>query len=207
MGLIRKSAYLATGGAVAPHSRKQRTALKQLAALQGASPDQVRQTGGRNDYDSFLTGTPRVTAPTASRPASRARSSRPAGDAAQWRAEHVPGSKEYRNAHPEQRQAEIAAAQAQADAVRADAEARKAEAEAVKAQAATQARQDAAAEAEAKRQRRQARKERRHASRTRVVQWANETKEARRQAAIDNAVMPVMPPRVPKTPKLKNLVK
>lgn len=60
MGLIRKSLYLASGGVVAPHSKKQRTALKTLAAIQGASPEEVRRTGGRYDFDSVVTGTPRV---------------------------------------------------------------------------------------------------------------------------------------------------
>lgn len=60
MGLIRKTLYLGTGGAVAPHSKKQRVSLQQLAALQGASPEQVRRTGGRYDFDSAVTGTPRV---------------------------------------------------------------------------------------------------------------------------------------------------
>ncbi len=60
MGLFRKTAYIASGGIVAPHSRKQRTALKTLAAVQGASPEQVRKTGGRYDFDSAVTGTPRV---------------------------------------------------------------------------------------------------------------------------------------------------
>lgn len=63
MGLFRKAAYVASGGVVAPHSRKQRTALKTLAAVQGASPEQVRKTGGRHDFDSAVTGTPRVTSP------------------------------------------------------------------------------------------------------------------------------------------------
>ncbi len=63
MGLIRKTAYFATGGIAAPHSKKQRTALKQLAAVQGASPEQVRETGSRRDTETVLTGTPRVTSP------------------------------------------------------------------------------------------------------------------------------------------------
>lgn len=53
MGLIRKSLYLASGGIVAPNSRKQRVAKQQLAALQGATPQEVRQRGGRGDYDGF----------------------------------------------------------------------------------------------------------------------------------------------------------
>ena len=184
-------------------ARWQRTSLKTLAALQGASPAQIRQTGGRNDYDSFLTGTPAV------RPASPAR--KVTGDTAQWRAAYVPSSKEYQDAHQRQQEANDDAAQArlaEAEAAKAQAEARKAEAEAVKAQAEVQALQEAAeaqvrkdaaaaAKTEAKRQRRQAR-------RTRVVQWATETREVRRQAAIDNQVMPR---RTPKNPELRNLVK
>jgi hypothetical protein len=53
MGLIRKSLYVASGGIVAPHSRKQRIAMQQLAALQGATPQEVRQRGGRGDVDGF----------------------------------------------------------------------------------------------------------------------------------------------------------
>jgi hypothetical protein len=47
VGLIRKSLHVASLGAVAPNSRKQRVALQQLAALQGKSPEEVRRVGGR----------------------------------------------------------------------------------------------------------------------------------------------------------------
>ena len=53
MGLIRKSLYLGTGGVVAPHSRKQRVAMKQLAALQGRGEAEVRRAGGRSDFAGF----------------------------------------------------------------------------------------------------------------------------------------------------------
>jgi len=48
-GLIRKSLILGTGGLVAPNSKKQRLQMQQLAALQSATPEEIRQRGGRND--------------------------------------------------------------------------------------------------------------------------------------------------------------
>ena len=54
MGIIRKSLYLASGGLVAPNSRKQKLAMQQLAALQGATPEEVRRRGARSDYDGFF---------------------------------------------------------------------------------------------------------------------------------------------------------
>jgi hypothetical protein len=54
VGLIRKSLFLGTGGLVAPSSKKQRVQMQQLAALQGATPEEIRQRGGRNDTDGFL---------------------------------------------------------------------------------------------------------------------------------------------------------
>ena len=69
MGLLRKSLYLGTGGIVAPNSRKQKKAAQTLAAIQGASPAQVRQTGGRYDFDTVITGTPQVRMSAAARPA------------------------------------------------------------------------------------------------------------------------------------------
>jgi hypothetical protein len=53
MGLIRKSLYLGTGGVVAPNSRKQRMALKQLAALKGRSEAEIRRAGSRYDFAGF----------------------------------------------------------------------------------------------------------------------------------------------------------
>lgn len=47
MGLIRKSLFVATAGAVAPRSTKQRVALQTLAAIQGATPEQIERTGTR----------------------------------------------------------------------------------------------------------------------------------------------------------------
>jgi Short C-terminal domain len=49
MGLIRKSLYLTTGGVVAPNSKKQRLQMQQLAALQGATPEEIKRAGGRDD--------------------------------------------------------------------------------------------------------------------------------------------------------------
>ncbi|MDA8322601.1 MAG: SHOCT domain-containing protein [Actinomycetota bacterium] len=54
MGLIRKSLYLTTGGLVAPNSRKQRIQMQQLAALQGATDEEVRRRGGRGDVAGIL---------------------------------------------------------------------------------------------------------------------------------------------------------
>lgn len=59
MGLIRKSLYLASAGAVAPNSKKQRRAAQTLAAVQGATPAEIRRAGGRTD--------PWVTQPTSVR--------------------------------------------------------------------------------------------------------------------------------------------
>lgn len=53
MGLIRKSLYLGTGGLVAPNSKKQRQQAQILAAMQGATPKEVRRAGGRYDFDGF----------------------------------------------------------------------------------------------------------------------------------------------------------
>jgi hypothetical protein len=46
VGLIRKSLFVATG-VVAPNSKKQRTALKTLAAVQGKSAAEIRLAGTR----------------------------------------------------------------------------------------------------------------------------------------------------------------
>jgi Short C-terminal domain len=54
MGLIRKSLYLGTGGLISPNSKKQRLQMKQLAALQGATPEEIRRRGGRYDFDGLL---------------------------------------------------------------------------------------------------------------------------------------------------------
>jgi len=47
MGLIRRSLHIATGGMVAPNSKKQKLIRQQLAALQGKTPEEVKRTGGR----------------------------------------------------------------------------------------------------------------------------------------------------------------
>lgn len=54
MGLIRKSLFLGTGGLVSPNSKKQRLQMRQLAALQGASPGEIRRAGGRYDFNGFF---------------------------------------------------------------------------------------------------------------------------------------------------------
>jgi len=50
MGLIRKALHVATVGAVAPNSKKQRVAKQTLVAIQGGSPSQVRRAGGRYEH-------------------------------------------------------------------------------------------------------------------------------------------------------------
>jgi hypothetical protein len=50
MGLIRKTLHVATLGAVAPDSRKQRVAAQTLGALQGETPAQVRRIGTRTAH-------------------------------------------------------------------------------------------------------------------------------------------------------------
>jgi hypothetical protein len=54
MGLIRKSLYLGTGGLVGPNSKKQRLQMQQLAALQGATPQEIKRRGGRYDFDGLV---------------------------------------------------------------------------------------------------------------------------------------------------------
>ena len=60
MGLIRKSLYLGTGGVVAPNSKKHRDQMKMLAALQGATPAEIKRAGGRYDFDGFMGQSPAV---------------------------------------------------------------------------------------------------------------------------------------------------
>jgi hypothetical protein len=50
MGLIRKSLHIATVGAVAPNSKKQRNQRQLLAAAQGKSDVEVMRTGGRYEH-------------------------------------------------------------------------------------------------------------------------------------------------------------
>jgi hypothetical protein len=50
MGLIRKSLFLASGGIVAPNSKKQRNQRQLLAAAQGKSDAEVRRAGGRYEH-------------------------------------------------------------------------------------------------------------------------------------------------------------
>ncbi len=80
MGLIRKSPFLGTGGVIAPNSKKQRAQKQLLAALQGKSEDEVRRAGGRYKH---------------SLGAVLGAAARKRDGGAAWRAEHVPGSKEY----------------------------------------------------------------------------------------------------------------
>lgn len=53
MGIIRKSPYLGTGGLVSPNSKKQRRQMQTLKAMQGATPEEIRQAGGRYDFRGF----------------------------------------------------------------------------------------------------------------------------------------------------------
>lgn len=108
MGMIRKTLFGATLGAVAPSSKKQRTAKQTLAAVQGEPAAVVARTGTRR-------GALYGTAPRASRRSGVAyalaqnaeREARRNGQAsmegmsqsARFRAEHVPGSKEYKALH------------------------------------------------------------------------------------------------------------
>lgn len=112
VGLIRKSLYLASGGIVAPNSKKQRRQAQILAALQGRSPKEVKRAGGRYDFEGFLGQQP-TAPPTAGQRIERPTKKRGSDDAdlqarinsmfatpeARWRAEHVPASKEYRAVH------------------------------------------------------------------------------------------------------------
>jgi hypothetical protein len=53
MGLIRKSLYLGTGGLVASNSKKQRKQKQILAAMEGATPSEIKRAGGRYDFNGF----------------------------------------------------------------------------------------------------------------------------------------------------------
>lgn len=55
MGLIRKAAYLGSGGIVAPRSRKGRQHAQVIAAMQGKSAEEIRRAGGRYDFEGFWT--------------------------------------------------------------------------------------------------------------------------------------------------------
>ena len=100
VGLIRKSLYLGTGGVVSPSSKKQRYAKQTLAAIQGGTPEQIRRAGGRYDFDGFLGGS--SVAPPGPRFGPSAGKPDPDFDPrANFRAEHVPDSNEYRAAHQE----------------------------------------------------------------------------------------------------------
>lgn len=82
MGLIRKSLYLGTSGLVAPNSKKQRQQKQILAAIQGATPAEVKRAGGRYDFNGFWGQPPasvsqRSSGPSANRgPAERQESPR-----------------------------------------------------------------------------------------------------------------------------------
>lgn len=119
MGLIRKSFHVATVGAVAPNSKKQRVAKQQLAALQGKTPAQVRRAGGRYEHSvgSVFSGSS---------------TSSPAVRAVRPRATQAPSET---TEQAQARAAEAGASKAQAEAAKAQAEAAKAQAEASKAQA------------------------------------------------------------------------
>jgi len=49
MGLIRKGLFMTTG-LVAPYSKKQKTQMQILAALQGATPEEIANTGTRSSF-------------------------------------------------------------------------------------------------------------------------------------------------------------
>jgi hypothetical protein len=92
MGLIRKSLFVVTAGVVAPWSKKQKVAAQTLAAIRGASAERVERTGTRR-------------AALGPEPVTRTRRSRspvPKSETAEYRAEHVPGSREYRERHPDE---------------------------------------------------------------------------------------------------------
>ena len=95
MGLIRKSLFAASGGLVAPNSKKQRRQLQILAAMQGATPAEVRRAGGRGYAALFSlpSSPPRTATPAASAPR------RTDAEAAAFRRDHVPASREYKEAH------------------------------------------------------------------------------------------------------------
>jgi hypothetical protein len=99
MGLIRKSLYLTTGGLVAPNSRKQRVQMQQLAAMQGATDEEIRRRGSRGDAAGFLGLPPESVAARQRQARQRAKESRQQGGTtkltAEYRALHVPGSREY----------------------------------------------------------------------------------------------------------------
>lgn len=57
VGLIRKSLYFASGGAVAPNSKKQRQQAKMIAALTGGD---VKRAGGRDDPFMFSARGPQL---------------------------------------------------------------------------------------------------------------------------------------------------
>ncbi len=65
MGAIRKALFVATVGAVAPRSKKQKVALQTLSAIQGKSEATVRRTGTRRQaiYGTPRSGTIRGTKP------------------------------------------------------------------------------------------------------------------------------------------------
>jgi hypothetical protein len=62
-----RRAYLGTGGIVAPHTKQERQHRQIIAAIQGATPEQVRKAGGRYDFDGVV-GLPAASAPEAPAP-------------------------------------------------------------------------------------------------------------------------------------------
>jgi hypothetical protein len=58
MGLIRKTAWLASGGIVRPTSKKEKRHAELLAAIQGKDAKTVRRAGGRYDASNLFGGTP-----------------------------------------------------------------------------------------------------------------------------------------------------
>jgi hypothetical protein len=58
MGLIRKAAWLTSGGIVRPTTKKEKHHAGLLAAIQGKDAKTVRRAGGRYDASNVLPGTP-----------------------------------------------------------------------------------------------------------------------------------------------------
>lgn len=54
MGLLRKIAYLGSGGIVGPRSKRERDQIRMIAAIQGKSAAEIRRAGGRYDFEGFL---------------------------------------------------------------------------------------------------------------------------------------------------------
>jgi hypothetical protein len=58
MGLIRKAAWLTSGGIVRPTSKEEKRHAELLTAIQGKDAKTVHRAGGRYDASNLLGGTP-----------------------------------------------------------------------------------------------------------------------------------------------------